>query len=86
MRVMVIEHFKDAAGVYRRFDERGRMMPEGVQFVDSWVDASLKRCFQLMDCESIEQLEEWAANWADLVDFEFVPVVGSAEARKAILA
>ena len=57
----------------------GRMMPEGVVYHASWIDPEAVRCFQIMEAESIEKLEQWAANWADLVDFEIVPVLASRE-------
>jgi hypothetical protein len=85
MLFMVIERFKnrDAAAVYRRFAERGRMMPEGLIYVRSWVEANSDRCFQVMECDNPALLDEWADNWRDLVDFEFVPVVESAQAAAA---
>jgi hypothetical protein len=87
VRVMVIERYRDGAAeaVYRRFDERGRMIPVGLTYIDSWVDITLGRCFQLMECDDAALLDEWAQNWSDLVDFEFVPVIGSAEARAAAI-
>ena len=86
MQFMVIEHFKnrDAKPVYRRFRDRGRLMPEGLIYVASWVDADFSRCFQVMECDDRKLLEQWMANWNDLVDFEVVPVVASAQARAAI--
>ena len=89
MLFMVIERFGGrarAAAVYRRFRERGRMMPEGLRYVGSWVEEDFGRCFQLMECEDPSLLEEWAAHWQDLVEFEFVPVVPSAEAAASISA
>ena len=88
MLYMVIERFKNknAAAVYRRFRERGRMAPDGLTYVDSWVETNFDRCFQLMDCENPKLLEQWAANWQDLVDFEFVPVRRSQEAAAIIAA
>ncbi|HVZ00281.1 MAG TPA: DUF3303 family protein [Dongiaceae bacterium] len=73
---MVIEHFRnqDAKAVYARFRERGRMMPEGLTFVASWVSADLGRCFQVMECDDVTLLQRWAAAWSDLVAFEIVPV------------
>jgi hypothetical protein len=73
---MVIEHFRnqDAKAVYARFREKGRLMPEGVQFVASWVAADLSRCFQVMECDDITLLQRWVAAWRDLVEFEIVPV------------
>ena len=73
---MVIEHFRnqDAKAVYARFREKGRLMPEGVQFVASWVAADLSRCFQVMECDDVTLLQRWVAEWRDLVQFEIVPV------------
>lgn len=86
MLFMVIERFKerDAAAIYRRFQERGRMMPDGLKYVDSWVEANLERCFQLMECDDARLLQEWIARWRDLVDFEIVPVVTSKQAAEVI--
>jgi len=86
MLYMVIERFKnrDAKAVYRRFRERGRIAPEGLTYVDSWVETNFDRCFQVMDCENPKLLDQWAANWQDLVDFEFVPVRHSQEAAAII--
>lgn len=84
MLYMVIERFKnrEAIPVYRRFREKGRMAPEGLNYMDSWVETNFDRCFQLMECEDANLLEEWAANWRDLVDFEFVPVRTSRHAAE----
>ncbi len=86
MLYMVIERFRDgdAAAVFRRFRERGRMLPEGLRYVDSWVAADLSRCFQLMECGDAELFGQWIDQWKDLVEFEVVPVVTSAEAANAI--
>jgi hypothetical protein len=86
MLFMVIEHFRDqdAKAVYRHFRERGRMMPDGLKFVESWVEASLGRCFQLMSCDDITLLQRWIAEWADLVEFEVVPVVSGNETSSAL--
>ena len=81
MLFMVIERFKnrDGAAVYQRFHERGRMAPAGLDYLGSWVEPNLDRCFQLMEAENVALLEEWASNWNDIVDFEFVPVVTGKE-------
>ena len=65
---------KDAKAVYARFKERGRMMPDGLSFVASWVAADLGRCFQVMECDDVTLLQRWCAAWSDLVAFEIVPV------------
>jgi len=86
MLFMVIEHFRpgSAPEVYRRFRERGRMAPEGLRYVASWVDMDYKRCFQMMETDDEALFKQWTANWSDLVDFEIVPVRTSAEAAAAI--
>ncbi len=85
MLFMVIERFKDgdAAPVYRRFRARGRMLPEGLRYVDSWPAADLTRCFQLMECADPRLFAQWIERWQDLADFEIVPVVTSKEAAAA---
>ena len=82
MLYMVIEHFKnkDAVPVYRRFRDRGRMVPEGLVYRSSWIDQKLERCYQLMETHDRPLLDEWMASWSDLVDFEVHPVVTSKEA------
>jgi len=79
---LVIERFrnKDAAAVYRRFREKGRMLPDGLRYVDSWVTADFDRCFQLMECDDTRLFQQWIANWIDLADFEIVEVIPSKDA------
>ena len=81
---MVIERFKegDAVPVYRRFKEHGRLAPEGLSYVDSWVDTNLQRCYQLMETDDPRLLDEWMSRWMDIVDFEVHPVISSAEAAE----
>jgi len=83
---MVVEHFKnkDAVPVYRRFRASGRMMPEGLLYVSSWVDEKLERCYQLMETHDRRLLDEWMATWRDLMDFEVYPVITSKEAVEQI--
>jgi hypothetical protein len=81
---MVVEHFKDTAAVYRRFRDRGRMAPDGLLYVSSWIDEKLERCYQLMETHDPTLLDEWMANWNDLTDFEVYPVITSTEAAKRI--
>lgn len=70
--------------VYRRFRDHGRMAPEGLRYVSSWVDEEFGRCFQLMETDDLKLLEEWIANWSDLVEFEIYPVISSDEASRRI--
>jgi hypothetical protein len=84
---MVVEHFKgDPQPVYRRFRERGRLAPEGLRYVGSWVTTDLQRCYQVMECEDGRLLQQWIDHWKDLVDFEVIPVLTSAEAAAAVQA
>jgi len=86
MLFMVIETFRneDAKAVYRRFRERGRMTPDGLNFVSSWVTADLDRCFQIMECDDVTLLQRWVAEWSDLIDFEIVPVVAGKATGEAL--
>jgi hypothetical protein len=83
---MVIENFKngDAVPVYRRFRDRGRLAPEGLSYISSWVNDQLDRCYQLMETEDRALLDRWIASWSDLVDFEVHPVITSKEAAEKI--
>jgi len=83
MLLMVVERFRDAAAVYARFAEKGRMLPDAVTYVNSWVAADGSHCYQLMDCARETDLQPWLDAWRDLVDFEVVPVTDSATAAKA---
>jgi hypothetical protein len=82
MHYLVIEHFRggNPGPVYARFRERGRMAPAGLEYVGSWVTEDMATCYQVMSCEDPSLLDEWMANWRDLVDFEVVPVMTSSEA------
>jgi Domain of unknown function (DUF3303) len=84
MLFMVIERFKDRdpAPVYARFREHGRMMPDGLRYVDSWIEVNFDRCFQLMECDDMIVLQRWILHWRDLMDFEIVPVTSSQVVRE----
>lgn len=86
MLFMVIERFKnrDAVPIYRRFRERGRMMPGGLKYIDSWVESNYDRCFQLMECDDQNLFQQWTDKWDDLMDFEIVPVTPSKEVVAAM--
>ncbi len=85
---MVIETFKngDPAPVYRRFRERGRLAPDGLQYVSSWVTSNVTRCYQVMECDDRRLLDQWIGQWSDLVDFEVIPVISSAQAADRVAA
>ena len=86
MVYMVVEMFRnaDARPVYRRFRDRGRLAPEGLNYVASWVSNDMSRCFQVMECDDPALLDAWMAQWRDIVDFEVIPVMTSAAAAGAI--
>jgi uncharacterized protein DUF3303 len=83
---MVVERFKnnDAVPVYRRFKDSGRMMPDGLAYVSSWIDDKLERCYQLMETHDRSLLDAWMARWSDLMEFEVHPVITSKEAVERI--
>jgi hypothetical protein len=86
MLFMVIETFRnqDARAVYTRFEERGRMAPEGLNFRHSHVAADLSRCWQVMECDDVTLLQSWVAQWSDLVAFEIIPVVEGRDTAAAL--
>ena len=88
MLYMIIEDFRDGdpRPVYQRFGERGRLAPDGLRYVSSWVTTDLRRCYQVMECDDRQLLDEWIANWQDIVEFECVPVITSPDAARAVAA
>ena len=88
MLYMIVERFKngDPMPVYGRFREHGRMAPEGLQYLSSWVDEKLQICFQLMEASDVSCVNKWIAHWNDIVDFDVYPVITSQEAADKLLA
>jgi len=86
MLFMVLERFRTpgARDVYRRARDQGRLLPDGVRYISSWVDLDFTRCFQLMEADDAEALEPWLAKWRDLVEFEVIPVRTSTEAAEVV--
>jgi len=84
MLFMVIEYYKDPSAVYMRFQEKGRMLPSGLLYIGSWVDADLSRCFQVMKTYDLRLLKEWISRWDNIVDFEVVRVLSSEEVQNAM--
>jgi Protein of unknown function (DUF3303) len=86
MLYMVIERFKnrDAVPVYRRFRDEGRLSPDGLSYVSSWIDENFQICFQIMETEEPELLDQWMGRWSDLVDFEVFPIITSVVAFERI--
>ena len=87
MLFMVIERFRDndMIPIYRRVRDAGRALPDGLKYVDSWVEPNFSRCFQLMECDDLQLFQEWTLQWRDFgVSFEIVPVVPSAQTREVV--
>ena len=86
MLFLVIEHFRngDARPVYRRFRDHGRLAPEALRYVASWVTEDFRRCYQVMECDDRALLDNWIAEWSDLVEFEVHAVRTSADAAAII--
>ena len=86
MFFMVIEKFYPGKVklLYKRFDEKGRLLPEGVNYINSWVDENITICYQLMESDTAEKIHKWVKNWDDFADFEVIPVITSAEARAKV--
>ena len=86
MQYMIIERFKPGKlkAMYQRFDEKGRMLPEGLHYINSWVDEKITVCYQVMESDSTEKINEWIGKWNDLVDFEVIPVIASLQAKRKV--
>jgi hypothetical protein len=86
MLFMVVEDFRnrDRKAIYRRAREKGRLMPEGLKYVSSWVTADMTRCFQLMETDDITLLQRWVVEWHDLGEFEIIPVVAGKDTAEAL--
>jgi Protein of unknown function (DUF3303) len=87
MLFMIIERFKDndMVPIYKRIQDKGRMFPEGLNYIDSWVEPNFSRCFQLMECDNLQLLQEWILKWRGSgTTFEIVPVVSSKETQEVI--
>lgn len=86
MLFMVVEKFRnqDARTIYSRLRDKGRMLPDGLTFVSSFVSADVSRCFQLMECDDVTKLQRWVAEWSDLMECEIVPVVAGKDTAAAL--
>ena len=84
MLFMVIEHFKNPVAIYTHLRDKGRGMPEGLKYIDSWVEPNFDRCFQLMECDDLQTLQAWMLHWQGLATFEIVPVVTAQKTRETV--
>ena len=87
MKFLVIEKFRQGKvkEVYKRLEEKGRLMPHNLTYINSWITEDVSVCYQLMEADSIDKFEEWMNNWNDLIDFEIIPVITSQQAKEKIL-
>ena len=86
MLFMILERYRDGdpVPVYRRFRERGRLAPDGLRYVSSWVTEDLRECYQVMECDDRNLIDAWISQWSDIVDFEVIPVLSSADAAAKV--
>ena len=86
MLFMILERYRDGdpVPVYRRFHERGRLAPDGLRYVSSWVTEDLRECYQVMECDDRALIDAWISQWTDIVDFEVIPVMSSADAAAKV--
>ena len=88
MLFMIIEKFHPGKvkTLYQRFEENGRLMPEGVSYINSWIDSKINICYQVMESDSEVKIHEWISNWNDLADFEVIPVITSAQVKEKVFS
>lgn len=86
MLCMIIEKFHpgNVKSLYKRFDKKGRMMPDAVRYINSWIDEDVRTCHQVMETDDLNKLHEWISYWEDLADFEIIPVITSAQAKEKV--
>jgi uncharacterized protein YjaG (DUF416 family) len=87
MQYMIIETFHPGKGkaLYAKFEKEGRLLPQGVQYINSWIDETVSTCYQVMESESLEKLQEWIGHWKEFADFKVIPVISSAQAKDKVL-
>ncbi|MFO1089661.1 MAG: DUF3303 family protein [Hyphomicrobiales bacterium] len=87
MLFMCVEDFsgKDRRAIYRRFRDQGRMMPDNLKFVESWVSADMRKCFVLMEADNVQVLQRWMARWCDMAEFDILPVTTGKQTYEALL-
>jgi Protein of unknown function (DUF3303) len=88
MLYMIIETFhpNKVKQLYKRFEEKGRQLPEGVQYINSWINEDVTICYQVMESDTAEKITNWIRHWEDLADFEVIPVITSAQAKEKVFS
>ena len=86
MLYMIIETFHPdkVKQLYKRFEEKGRQLPEGVHYINSWINEDVTICYQVMESDTEEKIYEWIQHWIDLADFKVIPVITSAQAKEKV--
>lgn len=87
MLFMIIERFKDndMLPIYKRVRDKGRAMPNGLRYIDRWIEPNFSRCFQLMECDDLRLIQQWMiAVRGSGVTFEIIPVVSSKETQEVV--
>ncbi|HVZ98636.1 MAG TPA: DUF3303 family protein [Chitinophagaceae bacterium] len=84
MTFMIIEIFREGKikELYQRFSEKGRQLPAGVTYVNSWIDENVTTCYQVMESDAADKIKEWTLLWEDVANFTIIPVISSAEAKR----
>jgi flavodoxin len=88
MQYMIIEKFypNKVKQLYKRFEEKGRQLPERVNYINSWINEDVTICYQVMESDTKEKINEWIKHWNDLADFEVIPVITSAQAKEKVFS
>ena len=86
MLYMIIEtfHLGKVKELYKRFEEKGRQLPAGVNYINSWINEDVEICYQVMESDREKKIHEWVRHWADLADFQIIPVITSAQAKEKV--
>ena len=84
-KYMVIETFFSGCKekVYERFHARGRMLPDGLVYQNSWLEKDGDRCFQLMETHDPSLFAVWLKQWEDLVSIEVIELGGKPRESEA---
>jgi len=85
---MIIEtfHSNEVKQLYKRFEEKGRQLPEGVHYINSWINEDVTICYQVMESDTLEKINDWIQRWDDLSDFKVIPVITSSQAKEKVFA
>ena len=88
MTYLIIERFypEKVKALYQRFEAEGRLLPDGVQYLNSWIDEKIETCYQLMESDTQEKLLEWVSRWSEFATFDIIPVISSDQAKEKVFS